>query len=223
MKKLLSIVLMLLPLVVMSQVVDSSRTNLKLYHEDSINHQWITHMTIGTGLSFNSIDAHGYTFVAPSFSKQVNNRVKVHGGFGMIFDNADKFRIRGYNAMNLAPRRSSNMLASGHASAQYKVSDRLWVAGAVSFLAGQYDPFWNFSSQPLNVRALEFSAAMGYQFDSGNSINLFLHVVRDQAGTLPLWFYDPWINPYYSYGLNSSWINYSPYNRYAYDMFAPPF
>lgn len=220
MKRILSLILLLAPALLWAQQTDSLILRGLHRYQPLPDSGWITHMTVGTGISSSSLDLHGYTYLAPTFDRRVNDRLALHGGFAMFLDNAEKYQIRGYDGRDLAPRKSSSMMAAARFAARYQASPNLWVAASAFVIGGQYDPFWNFSGAPLDLMAYGLTAALGYKFDSGTSLNLYFNIVRDQAGTLPPWIYDPCYG--YGYGLGC-WGTPHMFGHYNYDLLNPMF
>ena len=186
--------------------------------------RWEPHMSVGTGFVGTSYgDNRLFTSVAPSLTFRPNGRWTVNAGFRITTDmGLNPNYTSNEPTRSLAPykhRNGGTGLASDHVAAQYQVSDRLWLAGAVYHLGGTYAPIYGFGNgEVFDVSATAFSAAATYRFRNDSFLHLSVSYVRDRYGTVPCLWHDMWMHGGFGpWGLYASPTEYyrmmSPYGH----------
>ena len=154
--------------------------------------RWQMHVSTGATVAAGFGQTQSLGWVAPSFSYQVNDRLKLKAGFaykGTLLPTS--YRLRAYGPQDLAPRREGTQAGALWASAEYQANERLWLWASVAHLSGFAQPLWLDQSLPLQASA--FSGGFAYKFNSGSVLEMHLHIIQDNYGTLmPLMFDDPW-------------------------------
>ena len=154
--------------------------------------RWQMHLSTGTTVAtgFGRTDALGW--VAPSFSYQASPRLTLRAGFaykGTFLPTG--YRLQAYGPQDLAPRRQGTRAGAVWASAEYQANDHLRLWASVAHLNGFAQPLWLDQSLPLQASA--FSGGFAYKFNSGSVLEMHLHIIRDNYGTLmPLLYDTPW-------------------------------
>lgn len=180
---LLLLALLLMPVGLRAQVADTSR--------------WDVHLSAGTSVTSGFGRTQSLSWVAPSFEFHPTSRLTVNAGFawaGSLLPT--DFKLQGHGARSLAPLRSGTHATALWAEAEYKVNERLWLWGAVAHIGGFAQPLWLDQSLPLQATA--FSGGLGYHIGDNSTLELHLHIVRDNYGTLAPLLYD---NPFHYNGL----------------------
>lgn len=185
--------------------------------------KWEPHLAVSTGfIGSNYGDNRLFTSVAPSIDYRPNDRWRLNAGFRITSDMGFP-PVAG--SRDLAPykREGGTGLASAHASAEYQVNDRLWLAAAIYHVGGKYAPFYGFGQGgTLDVSATAISAAAAYRFNDHDFLRLSFTVVRDHYGTLPFMYHDAWMHGGYgAWGLYATPTDYyrmaSPFSPFFYD------
>ena len=171
------LVLLLATCPLWAQVADTSR--------------WQMHLATGTSVASGYGRTQSLSWVAPSFELHPTSRLTVNTGFAAVGSLVPTdFKLQGYGVRSLAPLRTGTRATALWAEAEYKVSDRLWVWGAVAHIGGYMQPLWLNQSLPLQATA--FSGGFGYRFNESNTLEMHINIVHDNYGTLmPLLYDDP--------------------------------
>lgn len=187
--------------------------------DDSVTFsKWEPHLFVETGfMATNYGDNRAFTTVAPTLTYHVNERLSFTGGFGLSSD----FGLNAhYNIDNrsYAPykhRNGGTGLIAGHFSAEYQVSENVWLAASISHIGGTYAPFYGpMNGGAFDVSATAISAAAAFRFNNDNYLRLSITLIRDHAGTLPYMYRDAWMH---SFGPSSYFACSTDYYR----MFCP--
>ena len=185
--------------------------------------KWEPHLSVSTGFIGSTYgDNRLFTSVAPSIDYCPSDRWRLNAGFRITSD-------MGFPAIStnrdLAPykREGGTGMVSAHASAEYQVNDRMWLAAAVYHVGGTYAPFFGFGQgKVLDVSATAISAAAAFRFNDNDFLRLSFTVVRDHYGTLPFMYHDAWMHGGYgAWGLYATPTDYyrmaAPFSPFYYD------
>lgn len=160
--------------------------------EESDTSRWQLHVSTGATVATGFGQTQSLGWVAPSFSYQATDRLKLKAGFaykGTLLSTS--YRLRAYGPEDLAPRREGTQAGALWASAEYQANERLWLWASVAHLSGFAQPLWLDQSLPLQASA--FNGGFAYKFNSGSVLEMHLHIIRDNYGTLmPLLYDAPW-------------------------------
>lgn len=171
------------------------------YRDTIVLPRFEPHLYLGTGfVGTNYGDNRLYYEVAPSFVFCPNNRWTVNAGFGITTD----FGLNGgYNRVaaeprSLAPYKMGNggtRLFEASVAASYRISENVWVAGAIAHLQGQYAPYFGpANGQAVPVSATAISGAAAFRFANNDWLHIAFTYVRDHNGTMPYLYHDAWHN-----------------------------
>jgi hypothetical protein len=100
------------------------------------------HLSTGATVASGFGRTQSLMWVAPSVEHRVSDRLAVSAGFSAAGSLLNGYEIHGYGPSSLAPRRSGTRMGSMWASAEYRVSDRLWLWAEVEHLTGYVQPLW---------------------------------------------------------------------------------
>lgn len=158
---------------------------------------WHVRLSTGTSVTSGFGRTQSLSWVAPSFEFHPTSRLTVNTGFASIGSLMPTgYKLQGYSPRSLAPLRTGTSATALWAEAEYKVNERLWLWGAVAHIGGFAQPLWLDQSLPLQATA--FSGGLGYHIGDNSTLELHLHIVRDNYGTLAPLLYD---NPFHYNGL----------------------
>ena len=179
--RLIVFLLLLAPVALQAQLLDTSRYDL--------------HLATGTSVAAGFGRAQSLSWVAPSIELRPTSRLTVNTGFAAVGSlMPTDYKLQGLGSQSLAPLRLGTRATALWAKAEYQVNSRLWVWGALAHVSGFAQPLWLDSSLPLQATA--FSGGFGYRFTGGSSLEMHINIVRDNYGTLmPLLLDDPFISP----------------------------
>lgn len=177
--------------------------------------RWEPHLSATTGFVGTSFgDSRLFTTIAPSLTFHPSSRWSLTGGFRVTADYGLDAHYMADPVRSLAPRRNGGTrAASAYVEAEYRASDRLWLAASLYHLGGQYAPLFgpaNGSAFDLSLTALSAEAA--YRFDGGSLLHLSFTVVRDNTGALPYLWWEQWHAG--GWGAWESWNRWDGLNRY---------
>lgn len=157
--------------------------------------RWQMHLSTGTTVATGFGQTQSLGWVAPSFSYQATDRLKLKAGFaykGTLL--STHYRLRAYGPEDLAPRREGTQAGALWASAEYQANERLWLWASVAHLSGFAQLLWLDQSLPLQASA--FSGGFAYKFNSGSVLEMHLHIVRDTYGSAFGLMYSPYYDPF---------------------------
>lgn len=166
-KKVLTIVFVLLAAVLsVAAQDDTSRTHVHLS----------TGATIASGFG----RTQALSWVAPSFERQVSDKLSVTGGFATAGSLLGGYEVHAYTP-SMAPRKHGTRMGALWAMAEYKATDRLLLWAAVMHAGGYAQPLWRNASVPIGLTAV--SGGLAYEFPKGSLLELHFHFVHDYYGT----------------------------------------
>ena len=153
------------------------------------------HVSVSTGVGaatgFGAAQA--VSWVAPSFEIYPTDRLTVRAGFANMGSLLPSYSLKGYGPRDLAPRRTGTQATAVWASAEYQVSERLWVWGAVAHLGGFAQPLWLDHSMPLHATAV--SGGFEWKMTDRSLLEMHFTYVRDTYGTAFGPMYSPYWDP----------------------------
>lgn len=171
---------------------------------DSVS-KWDYHLNVGTGIvsDFDN-QVRNYFMISPEIEYKPNSRWAVKAGFNAISD-MDSYVFKGREPQSLAPRKNASTAVGIHLSAQYQVTDRLWIGATVFHIGGQssllytFNPYygWQFGT-PVDLSITGFCADMQYRIGDNSYLDLHISVLRDNYGTLPILYDNLYYNAYRS-------------------------
>ena len=189
---LLLLALLLTPVALWAQAVDTSRCDV--------------HLSVGSSVAAGFGRVQSLSWVAPSFEFHPTHRLTVNTGFvaaGSLMPT--DYKLQGLHSRSLAPLRTGTRATALWAEAEYQVNSRLWLWGSVAHINGFAQPLWLDSSLPL--QATIFRGGAGYRFGESSTLELQINVVHDPYGTLTPLLYDGFATedfPYTSSGILST-------------------
>jgi hypothetical protein len=153
------------------------------------------HLSTGATVASGFGRTQSLMWVAPSVEHRVSDRLAVSAGFSAAGSLLNGYEIHGYGPSSLAPRRSGTRMGSMWASAEYRVSDRLWLWAEVEHLTGYVQPLWLDGAVPIAATAI--SGGMAYEFPGGSLLEMHFHFVHDHYGTARMGLLaHPWYGGY---------------------------
>ncbi len=155
--------------------------------------------TLFTGIYSGFGQLHGYTGAAPRLSYQVNDRLRLKGGFTVTTDmSQDRYNLSVDEPRSLAPRRNTTTGAVAvDVEAEYQLNDNLWMAARVFYLGGSYNSPWGVGDRPMDLNVYGGSMSLHYRTKNNNALSIYLDVVHDETGALTPWMYH---SPWHGYG-----------------------
>ncbi len=156
--------------------------------------------TLFTGIYSGFGQVHGYTGAVPRISYQVNDRLRLKGGFAVTTDmSSDRYNLLASEPRSLAPRRNTTTGAVAmDVEAEYQLSDNLWMAARFYYLGGSYNSPWGIGDRPMDLNVFGGSMALHYRTKNNNALSIYIDVMHDETGALTPWLY------------HSPWHSYSP-------------
>lgn len=159
--------------------VDTAKTNV--------------HLSLGSTVMAGFGHADAVSWVAPSVSYRVNEKLTLRGGFAMagsLMPNGHALHGRG--PLNLAPVRQGTELGGMWLQAEYRASDRLLIWGTASRMTGFVQPLWTNSALPVDATSV--SGGFAYRFEKGSVLAMHFRFVHDSYGYM---LHPPYGHPYY--------------------------
>lgn len=173
----LALLLMLASPLVHAQVTDTT--------------SWHVHLSTGLSVSNGFGRTLGNSWLATDVELHPTQRLTVNTGFANIGSVLPQdYKLHGLGPRSLTPRREGTQATAVWAEAEYQVNDKLWLWAAVAHIGGFAQPLWLDHSLPLNATA--FQGGFGYRFGENSVLEMHMHIVHDNYGTLaPLLYHDP--------------------------------
>lgn len=140
------------------------------------------HLSTGASVAAGFGRTQSLMWVAPSIEQRINDRLSVGGGFALAGTLLPSYEIHGYTPSSLAPLKRGTGLGAAWASAEYRVSDRLWLWASVAHVGGYAQPLWLDGSVPVGITAI--SGGLAYEFPKGSLLEMHFHFVHDHYGTV---------------------------------------
>lgn len=176
------------------------------FSSDTVS-KWNYHIDLGMGVTSGFGATNSYMVVAPTVEYKPNNKWAFQAGFAAI-NGTNMANFTSQSTRDLAPRRpnsNSSLALAGKISAQYQVTDNLWVAATLWHVAGQTVLPGGFgwyglmpAGLPVNLDATGVTGEVHYDFGKGNSLGLYFSYINDRTGGMMPMLCDP----IYGYGMN---------------------
>lgn len=142
------------------------------------------HLSLATGVSVGNGATVSFLRVAPHFEFHPNNRLTLRAGFSVLNTTSFAPFLQLNTACRTPYRHSpgSALALRAFVAGEYWLSDRLWIAAALSidrgsaFFPGGWSP-WGFipNGAPYDLNRVGFAAELRYHFDNDSFLRIYLN------------------------------------------------
>lgn len=153
-------------------------TTLSLRSQEADSSKWDFHVSTGAEIASGFGRTQSIGWVSPSIEYKANERLTLRTGltaFGSLMPTS--FKLQGRTQPSYVRNNNGTKGTTLWASAEYKVSDHLWLWADVEHTSGYFQPLWANRGIPLQTTA--FSGGMGYTFSDRSLFEMQIHIIRE--------------------------------------------